>query len=83
MNHAGGCQCGAVRFQTRNQPVRVIACHCGTCKQRTGSAFDRVAARGRSAAFCRGLAEEDEPAPLADRAVAGGADHVGTAGHDE
>lgn len=35
----GGCQCGAVRFRTSNQPVRVIACHCGTCKQRTGGAY--------------------------------------------
>ena len=38
-SHLGGCQCGAVRFRTANQPVRVIACHCSTCKQRTGSAY--------------------------------------------
>ncbi len=37
--HQGGCQCGAVRFATSDQPARVIACHCRTCKQRTGGAY--------------------------------------------
>jgi len=35
----GGCQCGAVRFRTRAEPVRVLACHCQTCKQRTGGPY--------------------------------------------
>ena len=35
----GGCQCGAIRFRTTGSPVRTIACHCMTCKQRTGSAY--------------------------------------------
>ena len=35
----GGCQCGAVRFRTTDTPARVIACHCTTCKQRTGAAY--------------------------------------------
>jgi hypothetical protein len=35
----GGCQCGAVRFRTSDQPARVIGCHCRTCKQRTGAAY--------------------------------------------
>jgi hypothetical protein len=35
----GGCQCGAVRFRTTNQPKRVVGCHCQTCKQRTGSVY--------------------------------------------
>lgn len=35
----GGCQCGAVRYRTSGQPVRVIACHCTTCKLRTGSPY--------------------------------------------
>ena len=37
--HEGGCQCGAVRFRTSDEPQRVIACHCTTCKQRTGAAY--------------------------------------------
>ena len=35
----GGCQCGAVRYETTENPVRVIACHCKTCKQRTGAPY--------------------------------------------
>lgn len=37
--HEGGCQCGFVRFRTTDRPVRVLACHCHTCKQRTGGAY--------------------------------------------
>ena len=36
---AGGCQCGAVRYTTTTHPARIIACHCTTCKQRTGAAY--------------------------------------------
>jgi len=32
-------QCGAVRFRASDQTLRVIACHCTTCKQRTGGAY--------------------------------------------
>ena len=38
-NHHGGCLCGAVRFETIAQPKRVMACHCTTCKRRTGAAY--------------------------------------------
>ncbi len=37
--HEGGCLCGAVRYRTTDTPARVLACHCTTCKQRTGSAY--------------------------------------------
>ncbi len=37
--HEGGCQCGAVRFRTTGAPFRAVACHCTTCKQRTGSVY--------------------------------------------
>ncbi len=37
--HEGGCQCGAVRYRTTQLPKRVLACHCATCKRRTGSAY--------------------------------------------
>ena len=30
MKQKGGCQCGAVRFETTGDPVRAMACHC-TC----------------------------------------------------
>lgn len=39
-NHQeGGCQCGAIRFRTTDQPIRAMACHCSSCKQRTGGAY--------------------------------------------
>jgi len=37
--HEGGCQCGEVRYRTGNNPARVIACHCTSCKLRTGAAY--------------------------------------------
>ena len=37
--HEGGCQCGAVRFRTSDQALRILACHCKTCKQRTGADY--------------------------------------------
>ena len=37
--YEGSCQCGAVRFRTSDQALRVLACHCKTCKQRTGADY--------------------------------------------
>ena len=35
----GGCQCGAVRYRTKDKPIRAMACHCTTCKLRTGAPY--------------------------------------------
>ena len=42
--HTGGCQCGAVRYEIRAEPVMVYACHCTICQKQSGNAFAMAAA---------------------------------------
>jgi len=35
----GGCQCGSLRFALSAMPLFTHACHCFTCRRRSGSAF--------------------------------------------
>jgi hypothetical protein len=35
---AGGCGCGAVRFELTKPPVSALYCHCTRCQRRTGTA---------------------------------------------
>jgi hypothetical protein len=37
--HEGGCLCGAVRYKTTGDPLRVTICHCAFCQRFTGTAF--------------------------------------------
>ena len=37
--HAGGCQCGAVRYQLKRERLIVYACHCRECQKQSASAF--------------------------------------------
>jgi hypothetical protein len=39
VEHSGGCVCGAARFRTAGEPLRVTVCHCTWCQKRTGTAF--------------------------------------------
>jgi hypothetical protein len=36
---AGGCACGAIRYEITAMPQLVYACHCTECQRRSGSAF--------------------------------------------
>ncbi|GLQ57253.1 GFA family protein [Devosia nitrariae] len=40
---AGGCLCGAVRYEVRGEPYQAGVCHCLTCRKLTGSAFSVTA----------------------------------------
>lgn len=35
----GGCQCGHVRFEIKEKPLTVYACHCTECQRQSASAF--------------------------------------------
>jgi hypothetical protein len=39
IEHRGGCQCGAIRYEVRGTPRAVTVCHCTDCQQQSGSAF--------------------------------------------
>lgn len=36
---AGGCQCGAVRYELKAPPLDVYICHCTECRRQSSSAF--------------------------------------------
>lgn len=35
----GGCLCGRVRYEVRDQPARTTMCHCRFCQRATGGAY--------------------------------------------
>lgn len=53
---AGGCQCGAVRYELRGDPLMVYACHCTICQKQSGSAFGMAVVFDGGALAMRGIA---------------------------
>jgi hypothetical protein len=45
--HAGGCLCGAVRYQVARPLRPVVYCHCTQCRRTTGHFMAATAARRR------------------------------------
>lgn len=39
MAHAGGCHCGAVRYEVEGTPEHVSICHCSDCRKSAGAPF--------------------------------------------
>lgn len=52
---AGGCHCGALRYELSAPPIMIYNCHCTNCQKITGSAFTVSATILENAlAFTRG-----------------------------
>jgi len=47
--HAGGCLCGAVRFEFEGEPVRAGYCHCAMCRRLSGAPVSVAAIFPRAA----------------------------------
>ncbi|MGE0741846.1 MAG: GFA family protein [Hyphomonadaceae bacterium] len=62
------CQCGALKAEAAGQAESVVACSCGACQRRSGSAFgvglyysrDKVALSGEAREFVR-VADSGNP----------------------
>ncbi len=39
MARTGGCQCGAVRYESEGEPLALYVCHCRECRKQSASAF--------------------------------------------
>lgn len=39
MARTGGCQCGAVRYESAGEPLALYVCHCSECRRQSASAF--------------------------------------------
>lgn len=37
MGQAGGCHCGAVRYEVAGSPMHVTLCHCSDCRKASGA----------------------------------------------
>lgn len=35
--HAGGCLCGAIRYEVHGAPMQTSLCHCGDCRRASGA----------------------------------------------
>ncbi len=58
---AGGCHCGAVRYELTAPPLMIYNCHCTNCQKITGSAFVVSAAVPEGAfAFTKGAPKRIE-----------------------
>lgn len=39
MTLTGGCQCGAVHYESAGEPLTLYVCHCSECRKQSASAF--------------------------------------------
>ena len=51
---AGGCACGAIRYQTEADPIVMVNCHCRDCQHAVGTAYAAVMVMPAAAVTLRG-----------------------------
>ena len=51
---AGGCACGAIRYQTEADPIVMVNCHCRDCQHAVGTAYAAVMVVPAAAVTLRG-----------------------------
>jgi len=69
---AGGCQCGAVRYQLTAAPTGLVICHCRMCQKAGGAPFLAFAGvRLADLVFTRGQPSKFQSSDLAERGFCG------------
>jgi hypothetical protein len=56
--HAGGCLCGALRYEARGEPLYMGHCYCIDCRKASGSGFIPFMAFSRDALSFSGESRE-------------------------
>ena len=70
--HAGGCLCGAVRYQVSGKPLWVGYCHCNSCRRHSGAPVVTFAAFSASqVVFTKGERRVFNSSPGVGRAFCG------------
>jgi len=70
--HAGGCMCGAVRYQVSGKPIWVGHCHCRSCRRHSGAPVVTFAAFSAShVVFTKGQRRIYNSSPGVGRAFCG------------
>lgn len=58
-SYSGGCACGAIRYETSQDPIAELHCQCRQCQQRSGTGHSSYLAFGqRSKLTITGAASE-------------------------
>lgn len=69
---AGGCMCGAVRFEALGEPIIVAHCHCNSCRRHTGAPLvTLVSFEAGQVTFTKGERRIYESSPGVKRAFCG------------
>ena len=68
----GGCLCGAIRYESSEEPFAVAYCHCDACKKALGSVLGVFAFfRAATFRFTKGSPKVRQSSDVAERAFCG------------